>query len=470
MVQEQPGQGRRPRGRYLAGLCWIVFGLIAGFATASASAQHAPLVNRSDWWRNGATLDLDFVNNRYYISGTSVSSLTSINALVSLTGVTFTRNTSATYVDASGVLQTVGRNVPRLGWETSGTGIPLGLIIEVARANSLPASEDFTNAAWTCANCTVVSNTAIAPNGLMTADFMIPDNGISGAYVRDQFTYVSGTTYTYSVFVKLSSSHFSAARLLAEDSIFGDGINRSATFTLSGPGSVSVSGGGVSATIMPFPNGWYRIALTFTAASASTQWVQIRQQSGVTGNGIDGVYLWGAQQETGAYPTSYIATAGSTVTRADEDFSVSTTTNGGWLDATQGTLLAEGYRSANKGTTQNRLAAVNSTSGERVLMFVGSSPNVIISTAADGTTYSANGANPIYPAWVHMAGAYAANNFRGAVNDALMTLDTAGAVPVIDRLQIGNSANSTAYWDDWIGRITYFPTREPDHTLRDYTR
>ena len=57
------------------------------------------------------------------------------------------------------------------------------------------------------------------------------------------------------------------------------------------------------------------------------------------GDGTSGIYLWGAQHEQGSYATSYIPTAGSTVTRAQE--TCNGAGNASTFNSTEGVLYAE---------------------------------------------------------------------------------------------------------------------------------
>ena len=60
-------------------------------------------------------------------------------------GITFSRASTATYTDASGVIQTAAVNQPR--WDYAG-GSLRGLLIEEARTNLLLQSADFASASW----------------------------------------------------------------------------------------------------------------------------------------------------------------------------------------------------------------------------------------------------------------------------------------------------------------------------------
>ena len=253
--------------------------------------------------------------------------------------ITFTRASVGTYVGRDGLVKTAGNNEPRFDHDPS-TLDSLGLMIERARTNLIVYSV-INTANWTT-NGSVVTNNTIetkAPDGTNTAFKYVPNNGDAGwvsVYnTANTISVTSGTTYAYSVWAKPTHSDYTGFRING-DIRDGGGIAISANFVLSGDGSVS--GTYDSAKITKYPNGWYRCEATATADATTTE--EPAFQTTATGDGTKGFYVWGYQVEVGKFASSYIPTAGATVTRSDE---LATINNLEWFNKPgPGTIYIEG--------------------------------------------------------------------------------------------------------------------------------
>jgi len=218
------------------------------------------------------------------------------------------------------------RYLPRVGHHVynGSAWVNEGVLAESeARTNLVTYSSEFDNGAWTKNDSTVSGNVIIAPDGTLTGDKVVENtattwHGLSPASA----SLTSGVTYTGSYFVK-------AAERMIVQLLFSSvthGITKFANFNISNGTLGTVSGG--TAAIASVGNGWYRISFSSAATTTGSGACLIamvpsttsgRVQS-YTGDGTSGIYVWGAQLEAGSTPSSYIPTAGSTVTRAAETF------------------------------------------------------------------------------------------------------------------------------------------------------
>jgi hypothetical protein len=213
-------------------------------------------------------------------------------------------------------------NIPRIDYSTGSAA----LLLEPQRTNLVSYSEDFGNAYWTKLGATISENTTTSPSGVMNADTLIESATTNvHEFYRTPFPATSGT-YTLSVYVKNAvGSRFlnvSASNLSTD---YASVRFSPSTATLS---SVVVAGSfsNGSASFEALENGWYRVTLTYTCSTTSVPQIALSTDGsnsnvgsfGVQsylGDGTSGIYIWGAQLEAGAYPTSYIPTTSATVTR-----------------------------------------------------------------------------------------------------------------------------------------------------------
>lgn len=220
---------------------------------------------------------------------------------VAPTGITFTRASTATCVNASGALETVAVDGLRFDYNAASLAY-LGILIEPERTNLCLHSADFTNAAWIYSAASVSANAAPAPDGTLTADKIIDTAAASDHSVRQAVTAVLGGTYTFSAFVK------AAGRTQASLLFYTDANVYKAVVDLASGTLVNGSGTG-SCVITDYGNGWYRIEITAVTTSTTLNGFIMTASGGATtyaGDGVSGVYCWGAQIEAASGATTLI--------------------------------------------------------------------------------------------------------------------------------------------------------------------
>lgn len=244
--------------------------------------------------------------------------------------ISFTRSSTGTYLDSDGLIKTAPSGVARFEYDSSGKA--LGLLIEESRTNVAPRSQEFTNSAWFKTGMTATDNVAVAPDGTTTAATLM-DNGTNNIHHGLYQAQASRTDFTQSFFVKPNGNNY--VNLRASTGSTSDW--HTITFALIGDGSVTQSLAGsnspytnVKGTIIALANGWYRISmsgsrsagnayvLNLDAATGATETLDAGYglQQTYTSNTSKGYYIWGGQLEEEVFPTSYIPTTSSTVTRA----------------------------------------------------------------------------------------------------------------------------------------------------------
>jgi len=230
----------------------------------------------------------------------------------------FSRASSATFMDASGVLQTAATNVARTAHHFYKDGVlKRGALFEpTAATNLVTYSSEFDNAAWAKNLITVTANVATAPDGTTTADRLTATGASAQKFVRFNSTVVGSKTFS---FYAKAGTHSIIQVLEATSSLNYINIDLS-------DGSVGTAGANSSAVVGPDVNGYRRIKVTFANISDNSVRVYFSDSMAagyVTSSTSTGYFdIWGAQYELGLFATSYIATTGAAATRAADVLTV----------------------------------------------------------------------------------------------------------------------------------------------------
>jgi len=240
----------------------------------------------------------------------------------------FTRASSGTVVNQSGLIETVGSGLPRIDFQGNTKG---ALLLEPSRTNAITQSESFDNAYWTKSGASVVSGFA-SPDGTLNAFKLVEDSSTGGHSVFSPLILVNDAIpNSISIFVKSNGRQW----ILIQEGY----MNIKAYFDIEN-GVLGSTLNVIDTKIEDYGNGWYKctiIGASYIYATVSVVLAEGNNDIIYTGNGTSGVYIWGAQLEEGSYPTSYIPTSGSAVTRVAD--SCAQTPPSGVIGQTEGTVL-----------------------------------------------------------------------------------------------------------------------------------
>jgi hypothetical protein len=380
--------------------------------------------------------------------------------------ITFTRSSTGTYTDESGIIRTAAANEAR--FDHDGDGNSLGLLIEESRTNLLTRSEEFDDGtAWGKVNVTVTANAAVAPDGTTTADKLsaTTTNGIHSIFS----VAISAGTYTFSVFAKKAEYDRIIVNYYGISFNLNTGVIES---TL--PWQYNTS-----AKIEKFANGWYRCSVTGTAAgnlylslANAAPAGNLSAPPSFAGDGTSGIYIWGAQLEAGSFPTSYIPTSGSTVTRSADVASMTGTNFSSWYNQSEGTLFAQWVSPDTKQFSSPAIIKESTAkNGPRIYnyAYTGNKIYALVKTTVEHAILLTSVYSPSAPlkTIIGYSASEVASTFNG---NSTQTASITTAIPTMTRLDIGDVyATNDRYSNHHIARLTYYPTRLPDATLQALT-
>jgi len=335
---------------------------------------------------------------------------------------TTTRNSIATRVNKEGLIEVVGNDVPRIDYLDSEDGV---LLLENASTNLIPYSEDFSQSAWSKLNTTITPNILISPDGSLNAGKLVEGSSNTAHYLQETISTTSGIDYTFSVFVKKSER--SIIRMSRA------GGSTAASFDVNNL-SILNSGSG-EGKIESFKNNWVKCSFTFPTNVVSTNLrIELQASQGTTiqsytGDGTSGIYLWGAQLEQGSYPTSYIPTNGSSVTRQAD--TASGAGNDVVFNDSEGVLFADIAANAND-SSERFFSLSNGSSINRISMWYYSATNGLAVAIYSGNVvqFFTTTVLPKDTLYNKISVKYKQNDFALWVNGFELATDTSGITPI----------------------------------------
>lgn len=395
--------------------------------------------------------------------------------------ITFTRTSTGTYTDKNGLVTIAPTDTPRFDHSYNGSNVQsLGLLVEESRTNLLLRSEEFGTSPWsvTSANASVSANQEISPNGTLTADKLVEDTSASTFHRVQQSVTLAAGSVTYSVYLKAAGRNF--ALLVVFNGTNSRHID--VKFNLLNGTVDTVSNG--SASITNVGNGWFRCSVTSTTTVSASNIAYVYAASvagggatyeAYTGDGTSGLYIWGAQLEAGAFPTSYIPTVASSVTRSTDNAIMTGTNFTSWYNSTEGTLFAAARINALGGLNYPGIAYVDDGTVNNCIGFYindAGSDNIGAEAYISNVAQYGLSSSAIVPNQLNkVISAYKVNDFAAVFSmSGTVGTDASGSIPTVNRLIIGLLRGGNAPLNGTISQLSYYPKRLTNSQLQNLTK
>jgi len=320
------------------------------------------------------------------------------------------------------------------------TGESLGLLIEESRTNSVTYSEQFDQSAWTKQQNSgtlpqVTPNLAASPDGNITADrILCSKSGNTYSFVQQSSAY-SGNE-TGSIYLKSNTNS-----------------NQTVYFRV-----------GVAGSYVTVSTEWQRFSINSTYSGGGNFTIGARDSS----DDVVDILVWGAQLEAGSsFPTSYIHTSNSAVTRSPDIATIEGTNFSSWYNQSEGTVFVD----VSSAGTAGIVGFDDGSSSERFRIgFVGSNNATVV--VVDGGVVQTKVDTPVnstpYNQYHKLCNAISENNLAFSYNGTLIQ-DSSLSVPSVSKMNIGSAIGTSNRLNGHITRLAYFPIRKTDQELIDIT-
>lgn len=308
-------------------------------------------------------------------SGYKSSKIYSILPVDGSGDLAFARTSESTRVTENGLIQSTASGLPTMDWLNSDCP---SFKMENLSTNLQRYSQDFTQSNWIKSNANISSDITADPKGIENADELIPNTTNTFHHVQSVTSGMSNyQPTTYSIFVKKAG--LSQVELLFSNSVSPYNVYGQVKFDLDTLQTFGTTIG--SFEYQDYGNGWYRLAITGITTSSNPAFVRAAafklESQTFAGNGVDGLFVWGAQVEINPIASSYIYTANGSSSRLQDTVVPKNLA----IDPTKGTffldLKADDVRSSSfiklTGTNSNRID-FSFNSSEQLNINIGNAP------------------------------------------------------------------------------------------------
>jgi hypothetical protein len=257
------------------------------------------------------------------------------------------------------------------------------------------------------------------------------------------------------------------------------GCNANIVFSTGVITKSGTSNADFTVTSTAFPDGWYRITISATSNASLTVEDQVVLSVGIAFNGTGGsgtfagtetVLAWGAQVEAGSFPTSYIPTTTTALTRSADVCSITGSDFSGFYNQSEGTFLLKAtylmatatlgnrtFISFTDGSYPNQQALYKATNTNNLNFPIGAATGPVIAGITIGSSFA-------------VSGAFAASNCAASFNGAAAVTVAGSPSTVVTKLEFRDPTGAPGGHPTMhISQFRYYKKRLPDAKLTQLT-
>lgn len=399
-----------------------------------------------------SSLDLNFAQDTYLVSQQSVT-FASI--------VSFTRASIRTRFNATKEIEQLGSGAAGFNHSPIG-GAREGLLIETASANAYSQSQDLSNAAWGKSEGTISSAGTI--KGIPFFKFTLSTNSAVHSITRS-LTLTAASTVTLSWHAKAEVYQRLSVRVAPGGVLLGRVLFDVLT------GEITQNAAGISSSITSLGDGVFRISVTFTmgagvtGAAANLEIADTTNAVTFAGDGVGGILIGGPMAEESDYPSTYVPTTTTAVTR-NADVPV-TEMALPWLGQAAGTFVIDFRTDApltNAAATRRHLFTLRTGNDQLIVYLQTGGVGTVTRTVAGGiVTQGVFGGNITDG---KIAIAFDGTNLITAVAGVVRSVPATLNVASMTTLSIGTQGtDNTRQLNGVVRSLRYYPRRVSDADL-----
>ena len=334
------------------------------------------------------------------------------------------------------------------------------LLLEPSSTNLVTFSEDFSQSYWFKSDTNINVNQSTSPDGNINADSIVSSTANSVHYLRHSYVAVSALTpYTYSFFIKPNGYTKFGVR---------DNAQTGANLTYNLETESVIHSASMTIVVNKLKDNWFKCSLTSTIGSNGVAGYALYllddgygtppnagdpNNYSYTGDGVSGFYIYGFQLEQQSYATSYIPTAGTTITRAAETCDKTGLSSS--IGQTEGVLYGEFNYNDNTTGTRRLICLTDGTTSNRITTYVDTNNRLSVYIVNGGSAQADIRATTLTNGIIKYAVLYANNNIKLFLNGTQVSTDTSATIPATSNLYIGSENGNNPSYFNWKGVALY---------------